>query len=255
MRGTLAHGLASSDHMDNRTFSQLDRQYESTTIRPRTGTTYEDPHLNTSVPLAGGGLYAITHEPRDDLLDVVAQALAGGARLLQYLDEGSDDARRHAEATAIQQLCRSHGVPMLIHEDLELARAMGADGVHRAHSVDGIMAARACLGSAAIVGVSCRDSLEDARAAAQAGANYVSFGAMFPSPTKPKAAIAPIDLLRQSATFGVARVAIGGITPENAGLLIDAGADYIASISSLFGAPDVHHAAQRFAQLFPHSSH
>jgi thiamine-phosphate pyrophosphorylase len=211
--------------------------------------------LSTLAPLAGGGLYAITNGPRDDLLEVVAQALAGGARLLQYLDEGADNMRRHAEASAILQLCRSHGVPLIIHEDLELARAIGADGVHLAHSVDAITAARASLGPAAIVGAACRDSLQSARAAARAGANYVSFGAMFPSPTKPKAAIAPIDLLRQSAALGVARVAIGGITPENARLLIDAGAEYVASISSLFGAPHVRHAAQRFAQLFPQSSY
>ena len=207
--------------------------------------------MTTFAPLTGGGLYAITNGPRDDLLDAVAQALAGGARLLQYLDEGRDDTRRHAEATAIRQLCRSHGVPLIIHEDLELARTAGADGVHLGLSVDAIMAARAGLGPAAIIGVACCDSLASARTAARAGANYVSFGAMFPSPTKPKAAIAPIDLLRQSATLGAARVAIGGITPENARSLIDAGADYIASISSLFGAPDVRHAAQRFAQLFP----
>ena len=98
------------------------------------------------------------------------------------------------------------------------------------------------------------DSLADARSAAQAGASYVSFGAMYPSPTKPQATIAPVDLLRQSAALGVARVAIGGITPDNAALLIEAGADYVASISSLFAAPDVRGAAQRFARLFPSSN-
>ena len=211
--------------------------------------------MTTLTPLAGGGLYAITNGPRPDLLDLVGQALAGGARLLQYLDEKPGDARRHDEAVAIQQLCRSHGVPLIIHADLDLAQAVGADGVHLAYSEDGIRAARARLGPAAIVGVACRDSLENARVAVQAGANYVSFGAMFASPTKPLAAIAPVDLLRQSAALGVARVAIGGITPDNASLLIEAGADFVASISSLFGAIDVRHAAQRFAQLFAQSSH
>ncbi|TAL90528.1 MAG: thiamine phosphate synthase [Rhodanobacter sp.] len=211
--------------------------------------------MNTLAPPAGGGLYAITNGPRPDLLDVVSQALAGGARWLQYLDEEPGDARRHGEAMAIQQLCRSRNVPLIIHQDLDLAETVGAAGVHLAYSVDGIRAARARLGPAAIVGAACRDSLENARAAAQAGANYVSFGAMFASPTKPLATIAPIDLLRQSAALGVTRVAIGGITPDNAALLIEAGADYVASISSLFGAADVQHAAQRFAQLFSQSSH
>ncbi len=210
--------------------------------------------MNALAPLAGG-LYAIPNGPRPDLLDAVAQALADGARLLQYLDGTPDMARRHAEAMAIAQLCHAHGVPLIIHEDLDLAQVVGADGVHLAYSEDAIGAARTRLGPAAIVGAACRDSLESARAAALAGANYVSFGAMFPSPTKALAAIAPIDLLRQSAAFGVTRVAIGGATPDNASLLIEAGADYVASISSLFGAADVHHAAHRFAQLFPQSNH
>ena len=211
--------------------------------------------MTNQTPLAGRGLYAITNGPRADLLDAVAQALAGGARLLQYLDEDTDPVRRHAEATAILRLCRAHAVPLIIHQDFALARAIDADGVHLAYSADDIVAARACLGPAAIVGVACRDSLENARDAARAGANYVSFGAMFPSPTRPLAGIAPLELLRQSAAFGVARVAIGGITPDNAHLLIEAGADYVASISSLFGATDVRHAAQRFAQLFLQPSH
>ena len=210
--------------------------------------------MTTFAPLTGG-LYAITNGPRLDLMDVVAQALAGGARLLQYLDETPGDARRHDEAVAIRALCHSHGVPLIVHEDIHLAQAVGADGVHLGYSKEGITAARARLGPSAIVGVACRDSMENARDAARAGANYVSFGAMFASPTKPLATIAPIDLLRQSTALGVARVAIGGITPDNAPSLIEAGADYVASISSLFGAADVRHVAQRFAQLFPQSSH
>ena len=110
--------------------------------------------------------------------------------------------------------------------------------------------ARAALGEQAIIGVSCRDSLQCAQTAVRAGANYVSFGAFFRSPTKPLAPRAPIDLLRQSATLGVPRVAIGGITPDNGGSLIEAGADYLAVISAVFGAADVRQAAQRINDLY-----
>ena len=86
--------------------------------------------------------------------------------------------------------------------------------------------------------------------AARAGASYLSFGAFFPSPTKPLAPRASIDLLRQSAALGVPRVAIGGITPDNGTPLIEAGADFLAAVSAVFGASDVRTAAQRFADMF-----
>lgn len=195
------------------------------------------------------GLYAITNGPRLDLLAQVAQALAGGTRLLQYRDESGDSPRRQHEATALRQLCRAHGVPLIIDADVTLALAVGADGVHL-DDVAGIADARAALGDQAIIGVSCRDSLERAQAAVRAGASYVSFGAFFRSPTKPLAPRASIDLLRQSAALGVPRVAIGGITPDNGGLLIEAGADYLAVISAVFGATDVRQAAQRISALY-----
>ena len=195
------------------------------------------------------GLYAITNGPRPDLLAQVAQALAGGARLLQYRDESGDSPQRQHEATALQQLCRAHGVPLIIDADVALALTVSADGVHL-DGVASIASARAALGSQAIIGVSCRDSLQCAHEAVRAGANYVSFGAFFRSPTKPLAPRASIDLLRQSAALGVPRVAIGGITPDNGGLLIEAGADYLAVISAVFGASDVRHAAQRISDLY-----
>ena len=196
------------------------------------------------------GLYAITDGPRPDLLDVVERVLAGGARLLQYRDDTNDQPRRRAEARALQQSCAAHGVPLLIDADIELAHAVGAAGVHLADH-DGIAAARARLGAEAVVGVACGGSLERARAAVAAGASYVSFGVFFPSPTKPLAAPVPMDLLRQSATLGVPRVAIGGITPENGGVLVDAGADYLAAISAVFGSADPAAATRRIAHLFP----
>jgi thiamine-phosphate pyrophosphorylase len=202
-------------------------------------------------PLATRGLYAITDGPRDGLLDAAAQALAGGARLLQYRDKTHDHPRRRAEADALRQLCRRHGAALIVNDDVELARASQADGVHLGKEDDALAAARAVLGRDAVIGVSCYDSLERARAAAAAGADYVAFGACFPSPTKPHAPRAPLDLLRQSAALGVPRVAIGGITPDNAPLLVEAGADFLAVISAVFGADDVRAAAQCFARLYP----
>ncbi|MGH8159828.1 MAG: thiamine phosphate synthase [Rhodanobacter sp.] len=207
--------------------------------------------MKQSTPLAGHGLYVITDGPRPDLLDAVAQALAGGARLLQYRDKGADAARRHAEAAALRQLCTTHAVPLIINDDVALARAVAADGVHLGKDDGNIGAARAVLGEHAIIGMSCYDSLERAQAAARAGASYIAFGAFFPSPTKPLAPRAALDLLRQSAALGVPRVAIGGITPDNGGLLVEAGADYLAVISAVFGAADIRAAAQRFAHLYP----
>ncbi|MEI7036256.1 thiamine phosphate synthase [Fulvimonas yonginensis] len=200
------------------------------------------------------GLYAITDGPRDDLLDAAQQALAGGARLLQYRDLGDAPVRRLAEAQALKRLCDDYGVPLLVNGDATLARAVGAAGVHLGETAEGIEDARLRLGPHAIVGVSCFDSLERARAMVAAGASYVSFGAFFPSPTLPQARLAPTDLLRQSATLGVPRVAIGGITPDNGAALVDAGADYLAAVSAVFGAPDVRVAARRFADLYASSS-
>ena len=201
-------------------------------------------------PQPGRGLYAITDGPRADLCEVVAQALVGGAKLLQYRDLSDDAARRHAEATALVQLCRARRVPLIIDHDIALAQTVGADGVHLGRDDDDPAAVRAVLGEHAIVGVSCYGSLPRAQAAARAGASYVSFGAFFPSPTKPLAARVPIDLLRQSAALGVPRVAIGGITPDNGASLVEAGAEYLAAISAVFAAADVRTAAQRFADLY-----
>lgn len=197
------------------------------------------------------GLYAITDGPRPDLLDACAGALAGGARILQYRDKTVDTTRRHAEASALLELCTQHGIPLVINDDVALARAIGAHGVHLGEHDGSIVSARAQLGGDAIIGISCYDSLALAQRAAKAGASYVAFGAFFASPTKPLARRASIELLRQSAALDLPRVAIGGITPDNGASLVAAGADYLAVISAVFGSTDVRASAQRFASLYP----
>lgn len=196
------------------------------------------------------GLYAITDGPRPDLLQVVERALLGGVRVLQYRDLANDPDRKRAEAEALKRLCDRFDVPLLINGDSALAEVIGAAGVHLGETAEGVSEARARLGPDAIVGVSCFASFERAQVAVQAGASYVSFGAFFASPTLPHASLAPTALLRQSAALGVPRVAIGGITADNGAPLVEAGADFLAAISAVFGAADPRAAAQGLADLY-----
>ncbi|GAA0716305.1 thiamine phosphate synthase [Dokdonella soli] len=196
------------------------------------------------------GLYAITDGPRADLLEVCAAALDGGAAMMQYRDKTADHARRLQEVHALQALCARHRVPLIVNDDVELAAAIGAAGVHLGEDDAAFETARARLGADAIIGVSCYDSLERARRFAAAGADYLAFGAFFDSSTKPLARHATTQLLHDAKALRLPLVAIGGITTDNARSLIDAGADAVAVISALFGARDVRAAARRFAELF-----
>lgn len=201
--------------------------------------------------LPRNGIYAITDGRSGHLVEQVEQALAGGIAMLQYRDLTSDASRRLNEATALATLCDRYDVPLVIDHDVGLAKAVGAAGVHLGQTDGDPAQARLALGTDAIVGVSCYASAELAIAAARAGASYVSFGAFFPSPTKPGAGRAPLELLKATADLGVPRVAIGGITIDNAGLLVDAGADFLATVSALFDARDTRTAAAQLASLFP----
>lgn len=196
------------------------------------------------------GLYAITNGPRPDLIPAAAAALRGGAVLLQYRDKTADAPRRREEAAALQALCAAHGALFVVNDDVALAQACGARAVHLGEDDGDIAAARALLGGEAVIGVSCYDELDRARRLAAAGADYLAFGAFFPSSTKPQARRANPDLLRDSASLGLPRVAIGGIRPDNAPPLIAAGADYLAVISDVFEAPDITAAAAAYVRLF-----
>lgn len=208
--------------------------------------------MKPKLPLRG--LYAITPEqPRSplSLLEQVAQALQGGARLIQYRDKSQDQAKRLAEARTLAELCQRQGVPLLINDDVALALAVGAAGVHLGQDDMDLDQARARLGESALIGVSCYNQLALAERAQARGADYVAFGRFFPSASKPGAVPASPDLLRQArGRLTLPLVAIGGITPQNGGPLIRAGADMLAAIEALFGQPDIQGACQAFADLF-----
>lgn len=196
------------------------------------------------------GLYAITNGPRPDLRAAVDAALAGGASVVQYRDKTFEHERRLAEAHMLAGLCAEHGVPLIINDDPHLAHACGADGVHLGSADPDMSMARDLLGPQAIIGVSCYDSLERAQRARAMGASYVAFGAFFSSRTKPDARCASLALLQDSRKLGLPRVAIGGITADNAPALIAAGADSVAVVSAVFDSPQIERAARRFSRLF-----
>lgn len=202
------------------------------------------------------GLYAITADSAvsQDLLRRVEACLAGGARVVQYRNKIA--AAPHREmASAIAASCRRHSAIFIVNDDVELALQVGADGVHLGRDDGDIASARRQLGEEGIIGISCYGSLERALAAQAAGADYVAFGSMFPSPTKPQAPHAPLSLLTQARQqLHIPIVAIGGVTLHNALQAIAAGADAVAVISAVFEAQDVERAAQEFSNLFKHSS-
>lgn len=201
-----------------------------------------------------GGLYVITDPtltPAVPLSTQVAAAIAGGARWVQYRDKGQDPERRHQQAAALAQLCRGHQLPLIINDDPRLAAEVGADGVHLGRDDSALPAARRLLGPTAIIGVSCYNQLERARAAQAAGADYLAFGRFFASRSKPQALAAGAQLLRAARReLYLPLVAIGGITPENGSALVRAGADMLAVIHGVFGQPDVRLAARAFDPCF-----
>lgn len=196
------------------------------------------------------GIYAITDARLGDaLLAQTRQALIGGVRIVQYRDKSRDTAKRWQEATALRALCTAFGALLIINDDAALALAVGADGVHLGQSDGAVAHARALLGQAAVIGVTCHNDLALARQAAAAGADYLAFGAMFASSTKPQASLCSLDVLRAArAEFSHPLVAIGGISADTIAPIRDAGADAIALISELWRGDDTLAHCQRLTQ-------
>lgn len=202
------------------------------------------------------GLYAITPEQasREQLLADVEAALRGGCRIVQYRDKTSLPAERVARARQLRNLTTAYQAKLLINDDLALAVLVDADGVHLGADDGNLVAARAILGPDKILGASCYGSFSTAERAVRAGADYVAFGAVYPSPTKPQAPLAAVDLFtRAKNELQVSSCGIGGITADNAAPLIAAGANLLAVITDLFSAPDIAARAATYQRLFEES--
>lgn len=205
-------------------------------------------------PARIAGLYAIADtQYLDDtrLFPAVAEAIAGGARVIQYRDKNHVAADGIRQAMQLATLCRQHDVLFIVNDDVELAQQVHAHGVHLGQEDISLAQARAQMGRQAIIGVSCYNELAHAVRAQNEGADYVAFGSFFPSRTKPQAVRAGLELLCEAKQkLRIPVVAIGGITPENGAHLLAAGADAVAVIEGVFGQADVRIAARRYTQLF-----
>lgn len=187
-----------------------------------------------------------------DFPERLARALdAGPAAAFQFRVKGLDQHKAAELATPLRDLCRARDVAFIVNDSIALAKRLAADGVHLGQDDGDPREARAALGPAAQIGVTCHDSRHLAMEAGEAGADYVAFGSFYPTTTKAvRHRPEPAILGWWSALFELPCVAIGGITPDNAGPLIEAGADFIAVCGSVWNAPDGEAAAMaRFARL------
>jgi thiamine-phosphate pyrophosphorylase len=199
------------------------------------------------------GLYAITPDGvgTGDLLVRVGALADGGGRWIQYRNKSATSAERTEQARALASLCRARDLRLIINDDVELALAVSADGVHLGADDGDLRAARRRIGTGMILGASCYNRPELAEAAAAAGVDYVALGAVFPSATKPGAVHARLPLIAEVRhRVGLPVVAIGGITLDNAPDVVAAGADMVAVISDLFEAPDIAARTAGFQSIF-----
>jgi len=153
-------------------------------------------------------------------------------------------------AVPLRRICADANVAFIVNDSMALAKRLGADGVHLGQSDGDIREARALLGPSAQIGRTCHDSRHLAMEAGEAGADYVAFGAFYPTTTKPSNyRPAPAILSWWASVFEIPCVAIGGITPANAKPLVDAGADFIAVCQAVWGKDDTAAAVKAFEDV------
>ena len=200
------------------------------------------------------GVYAITSDRAQspaELCDAIGHAVEGGARVIQYRRKRLEPGAQRREAAAACRVAHELDACFIVNDDLPLALAIAADGVHLGREDGDFRSLRGQLPPDFILGISCYASLERAAEAQAAGATYAAFGSFFPSGTKPHAPPCPLFVLEEARRrLAVPLVAIGGITPENSAALRAAGADFLAVISGIFDADDITAAARRYHAIF-----
>ncbi len=197
-----------------------------------------------------GGIYVITDEhlmARKDFIKKITEAASAGAGLIQLREKTSRIRDRLALAKEAVKAAHSFGARIIINDDPWLAAAIDADGVHIGRTDGSVKTARGLLGHKAIIGVSCYGDIELALRSQKEGADYVSFGACFRSPTKPGEAVVPLSLFGEAKKrIKIPLVAIGGINRNNAPLVLAAGADMVSVVSAVFSRARVAIAIKEF---------
>lgn len=200
-----------------------------------------------------GGLYVITDSklmPGDLLFKKSEAALKGGANIIQLRDKTNNEQEVIEIGKKLLTITKKYRVPLIINDDPQIAKIVGADGVHLGEEDPDIQTAREILGKDSIVGVTCYNELENGLIAEKKGADYVAFGTPYSTPTKPGRKPTSLEtLIEASKQISIPVFAIGGIFPENAKDILATGVDGIAVITSVFGVNDPEQAVRKFSQI------
>ncbi len=204
------------------------------------------------------GLYAITDAkliPANRFAETVEAAIKGGAAIIQLREKNENEDEIIRKGKALLEITQKYKAPLIINDSPEIAKKIGADGVHLGGEDKSVKEARKLLGGNAIIGVSCYGEIKSGINAEKAGADYAAFGTPYFTPTKPDRKPTPFEILREAKEkLKIPVFAIGGITPENVVNVLKTGVDGIAVITAIFGQQDAEEAARRITGKFGNES-
>ena len=200
------------------------------------------------------GLYVITDKKlidRDSFIETVEKSIRGGARIVQLREKDTPENEIVELGSELIKVTKKYNVPLIINDSPELAKEIGADGVHLGGDDKSIKDAREILGANSIIGATCYNEIERGLKAVEDGADYVAFGTPYYTPTKPERQPTSIDTLKEAVSLinTIPVFAIGGITKENAEPILETGVDGVAVITNIFGSPDPEAATRELAAL------
>lgn len=200
------------------------------------------------------GLYVITDKKliaREQFIETVEKSIMGGASIVQLREKDTPENEIIELGSELLKVTKRYNVPLIINDSPELAKEIGADGVHLGGDDWSIDMARELLGNDAIIGLTCYNEIQRGLYAVENGADYVAFGTPYYTPTKPEREPTSIETLKHAVSLinNIPIFSIGGITTENAMQILETGVDGIAVITSIFGSADPETAARELVRL------